>query len=214
MNIMEMADRIQSLRKARGLSQEELAERLGISRQAVSKWESGQSMPELDKVTALSDCFGVTTDYLLKGVEPEKQEADRGLGSRVLYIASTAIIFIGLFAGCAGWYEDQSPASFLGGMCAQAMGAAGYFIGKVLSGEKPPFAVKWLNVLGGAFMPCSILAEAFFRGGSSPFPNWPAPYPVDVGHLAVFLPLYLAAAAGSWFLLRRAGRRKRQGSDK
>lgn len=67
---MNMADRIQYLRKAKGISQEELADQVGVSRQAVSKWESEQSMPDLDKVIAMSDFFGVTTDYILKGIEP------------------------------------------------------------------------------------------------------------------------------------------------
>lgn len=68
---MNIADRIQHLRKAEGLSQEELADKVGVSRQAVSKWESGQSTPDLDKVVMMSDLFKVTTDYILKGVEPE-----------------------------------------------------------------------------------------------------------------------------------------------
>ena len=54
------------LRKKQGWSQEELAERLGVSRQAVSKWESGQTLPDMDKLLLLSEVFGVTTDYLLK----------------------------------------------------------------------------------------------------------------------------------------------------
>lgn len=66
---MTIAERIQSLRKARGLSQEELAEQVGVSRQAVGKWEAGQSQPDLDKVIALSGFFGVSCDYLLKGEE-------------------------------------------------------------------------------------------------------------------------------------------------
>lgn len=69
---MNMADRIQYLRKAKGISQEELAEKVGVSRQAVSKWESEQSMPDLEKIIAMSDFFEVTTDYLLKGIEPAK----------------------------------------------------------------------------------------------------------------------------------------------
>ena len=66
---MTMADRIQALRKAKGISQEELADHIGVSRQAVSKWESEQSSPDLEKVILLSDYFEVTTDYLLKGID-------------------------------------------------------------------------------------------------------------------------------------------------
>ena len=63
---MIMADKIIELRKKSGWSQEELAEKLGVSRQSVSKWESAQSVPDLKKILAMSEIFGVSTDYLLK----------------------------------------------------------------------------------------------------------------------------------------------------
>lgn len=63
---MILADKIMSLRKKCGWSQEELAEQLGISRQSVSKWESGMSIPDLEKIVKMSALFGVSTDYLLK----------------------------------------------------------------------------------------------------------------------------------------------------
>ena len=67
---MNMADRIQYLRKNKGLSQEKLAEKVGVSRQAVSKWESEQSTPDIEKIIIISELFEVTTDYILKGIEP------------------------------------------------------------------------------------------------------------------------------------------------
>ena len=70
---MSIADRILMLRKSKGMSQEQLAEAVGVSRQAVSKWESEQASPDPEKIITLSEIFGVTTDYLLKGVEPEKE---------------------------------------------------------------------------------------------------------------------------------------------
>ena len=63
---MIMADKIIELRKKNGWSQEELAEKLGVSRQSVSKWESAQSVPDLKKILTMSEIFGVSTDYLLK----------------------------------------------------------------------------------------------------------------------------------------------------
>lgn len=63
---MILADKIIDLRKKNGWSQEELAARLGVSRQSVSKWESAQSIPDLDRILKMSDLFGVSTDYLLK----------------------------------------------------------------------------------------------------------------------------------------------------
>lgn len=63
---MEFAEKIMRLRKVQGLSQDELAEQLGVSRQAVSKWESGQAMPEVDKLVKLADAFGLQVDDLLR----------------------------------------------------------------------------------------------------------------------------------------------------
>mgnify|MGYP004457172673 FL=1 len=64
--MMIMAEKITMLRKRSGWSQEELAEKLGVSRQAVSKWESGASLPDLDRMVKISQLFCVSTDYLLK----------------------------------------------------------------------------------------------------------------------------------------------------
>ncbi len=63
---MNIADKIMCLRKKKGWSQEELASRLNVSRQSVSKWESDVSTPEMDKILELSRIFNVTTDYLMK----------------------------------------------------------------------------------------------------------------------------------------------------
>ena len=63
---MRFHDKLQKLRKEKGFSQEALAEILGVSRQAISKWESGQTYPETDKLIILSEIFGVTLDSLLK----------------------------------------------------------------------------------------------------------------------------------------------------
>ena len=70
---MNVADRIQNLRKIKGISQEQLAEAIGVSRQAVSKWESEQSTPDLEKIVLMSNFFDATTDYLLKGIEPTNE---------------------------------------------------------------------------------------------------------------------------------------------
>ena len=64
---MNLTERITEQRRIKGWSQEELAYRLGVSRQAVSKWESSQSTPDLERIIQMSELFGVTTDWLLKG---------------------------------------------------------------------------------------------------------------------------------------------------
>lgn len=66
---MTISDKIQELRKENGLSQEQLAEKMGVSRQAVSKWESGICVPDIENIIALSELFEVSTDYLIKGEE-------------------------------------------------------------------------------------------------------------------------------------------------
>ncbi len=66
---MDYPEKLLTLRKAKDLTQEQLAEKLGVSRQSVSKWESGQATPELEKIVSLSAIFDVTTDYLLKSSE-------------------------------------------------------------------------------------------------------------------------------------------------
>ncbi|MCM1132354.1 MAG: helix-turn-helix domain-containing protein [Ruminococcus flavefaciens] len=75
---MILADKIIELRKKAGISQEELAEKLGVSRQSVSKWEMAQSTPDLNRILKMSEIFGVTTDYLLKDkidlAKPESAE--------------------------------------------------------------------------------------------------------------------------------------------
>lgn len=63
---MIFADKLIRLRKQAGLSQEELASELNISRQSVYKWEQAQSIPDLDKIIQLSTFFNVSTDYLIK----------------------------------------------------------------------------------------------------------------------------------------------------
>ena len=97
-SIMNIADRIQTLRKSRGISQEELADKIGVSRQAVSKWESEQSSPDLEKIILLSDCFDVTTDYLLKGIEPVEDEPKTKADARIFSVLATVLNFIGLLA--------------------------------------------------------------------------------------------------------------------
>ena len=70
---MILADKIISLRKRAGWSQEELAQQLNVTRQSVSKWEGAQSVPDMDKILQMSRIFGVTTDFLLKDELEEEQ---------------------------------------------------------------------------------------------------------------------------------------------
>jgi len=70
---MALSEKLYTLRKKSGLSQEQLAEQLSVSRQAISKWESGQSVPESDKLLAISNYFDISLDYLMKEDEEPKE---------------------------------------------------------------------------------------------------------------------------------------------
>ena len=73
---MIFAEKVMLQRKKNGWSQEELAEKMGVSRQAVGKWETSQSVPDLAKILQLAELFGVTTDYLLKDDMEEEEFAE------------------------------------------------------------------------------------------------------------------------------------------
>ena len=90
---MNVADRIFELRKRKGLSQEELANEIGVSRQAISKWESEQSTPDIDKIRELCKIFNVSADYLLNGEEPQKKAYDF---KRILFSLGSLFDWIGL----------------------------------------------------------------------------------------------------------------------
>ncbi len=203
---MNMADRIQYLRKTKGISQEELADKVSVSRQAVSKWESEQSTPDLEKIIIMSDYFGVTTDYILKGIEPieDKEQKSKEIASKVLYISSTAFVAIGLFCAFGSWYEKQTMEAVWGSMIIQAVGIAGYFIGKLLSTEKAPFYVNWLNVVGISFMPVSLLTGFIsilvFKQGAI------APYPTGLFHALAFCLIFFMVCIASFIFIKKRSR--------
>ncbi len=69
---MKLHEKIYYCRKKSGMSQETLAEKIGVSRQAISKWETGDAVPELSKLKSLCDIFGVTADWMISEDEPEE----------------------------------------------------------------------------------------------------------------------------------------------
>lgn len=83
---MEFSNRLYQLRKQKGMSQEELANRLNVSRQTISKWEVGDSTPDMEKLAAISDLFEVSLDQLVMGKEPvtEKSEFLNNMKEKVL----------------------------------------------------------------------------------------------------------------------------------
>lgn len=102
---MNIADRIQCLRKNKGLSQEELADKVGVSRQAVSKWESEQSTPDIEKIIIMSELFEVTTDYILKGIEPVSMTNKKTMYSLYLGFALIFATIAGIWSFTANRFR-------------------------------------------------------------------------------------------------------------
>ena len=200
---MNLADRIQQLRKRKGISQEELADRIGVSRQAVSKWESGQTSPDLEKIVLLSDCFEVTTDYLLKGVspaqaqiEPAQTGSDQTVsvqsvsaqivpGVQIFTMAGSALNLIGLIAAAMIWYERQTAAATAAGLILMVAGCVVYGIGILKAdGEAKGRAKKtfWsVNVWILPFIPLSMVYNILFGSFGT------APYPILIGPVSGFV---------------------------
>jgi len=106
---MSFSEKLTELRKKEGLSQEELGYRLNVTRQTVSKWELGQTTPEMDKILELSKIFNVSTDELIGSVEteynsnPVKEEktVDKDKKKRIIIIAVVAVVVVALFLGAS-----------------------------------------------------------------------------------------------------------------
>lgn len=102
---MTLGEKIQKLRKQRGLSQEALAEKVTVTRQTISKWELGQSTPDLDFIAQLSDIFNVSSDYLIKDemIEPDEllyKKRSYHLSERGKRIILVVVSAAALIAGC------------------------------------------------------------------------------------------------------------------
>ena len=113
---MTLGEKILTLRKARGWSQEELAGRIGVTRQALSRWESDTAVPDTVNVVELSDLFGVSCDYLLREKWTEDrvavpQEKD-SLEQRIVAWALTALGTAGVLVMTIRWsiaHTDMGP---------------------------------------------------------------------------------------------------------
>lgn len=110
---MTLSEKIAALRTGLGLSQGDVAEKLEVSRQSVSKWETGQSVPEVDKLIKLADLFGVSVDELVR--EGERPQPPQTPEPQVIYVkekqgltgiqtAGVCVELIGLGWTCWAWW--------------------------------------------------------------------------------------------------------------
>ncbi len=192
---MNIADRIQHLRKTKGISQEELADKIGVSRQSVSKWESEQTSPDLEKVILMSDYFEVSTDYLLKGIEPATNVTQEdNPNANIFAITATAFHFLGLIIAAMVWYEERTATATAIGLILAVIGVMIYGIGMAVADAATKESAKRLylsvNVWSVTFIPLSLAYNIFAGGGQV------APYPIlpDNGIIgfALFWVCYIA----------------------
>ena len=194
---MNIADRIQSLRKIKGISQEELADKIGVTRQSVSKWESEQSTPDIEKIILLSEYFEVTTDYLLKGIENvESTKAKKDIAP-IFNIVATTLNVIGTVMACLFWNETQRTGSIVAGLVFIILGTMIFFVGMSQTDDrdKEIYSFKFwkTNVWLVSFVPVSILYNLMF--------GVVAPYPIPFSNtLAFFDVFWLAYVIGMGYL--------------
>ena len=205
---MNIADRIQSLRKIKGVSQEELADKIGVTRQAVSKWESEQSTPDIEKVILLSDYFDVTTDYLLKGIESVENSKVKKNMTPIFNIVPTTLNVIGTVLACFLWSETQKTGTIVAGLIFIILGTMLFFIGRPQSDgkDKEIYNSKFwkVNVWFVSFEPVSVLYNALF--------GVVAPYPMPFGNFLIIFALFWLAYIGVMIYLTFAHIKKEKAS--
>ncbi len=171
---MTIADRILKLRKMKGISQEELADKIGVSRQAVSKWESEQSIPDIEKVILLSNYFEVTTDYLLKGIESSKISKKENSNIYFFNTVATSLTILGIIMSSFIWYATQEVGGIIAGLVFIVLGIMIFSIGTYQSTGKEKIIVKskfWkINIWIVTFIPLAMVYNILIGGILAPYP--------------------------------------------
>lgn len=110
---MDFSNHLASIRRQKNLSQDQLAEKLNITRQAISKWESGQSMPDLEMLVRLYEILETSTDQLLLGTEPVKKGKSGKANTGIVFFAVTGIFLAVVFVcGIAMYMVNLYNGSF------------------------------------------------------------------------------------------------------
>lgn len=211
---------MQKLRRQSGLSQEQLAVRLSVSRQAVSKWELDEAMPDTDNVVQLSRLLGVSCDYLLREevdeqaaapappdgpppAPPGKTHLTKQGWIHSARILSLSVCAIGLMLALAGHFFVNLPVLMILGLAAQVLGVALFELAVPRMGEQGPLArLDFLIAACWLIIP-ALLTLAFWHGFWYGGLIW-----FSLPELVVLtLPLGAAATALLLVLRRRAARK-------
>ena len=117
---MELKDKLLKLRKEKGMSQQELANELNVSRQSISKWKLGESQPELNNIVMISELYHVSTDYLLKDIIVNDQKENETC--QKVFVISVLMVLFGVISTHILWNQYQNSFSLLVGMFIQIVG--------------------------------------------------------------------------------------------
>lgn len=174
---MTFSEKLLRLRRQAGLSQEELAERLQVSRQAVSRWELGTALPDAPNLLALSRLFAVSTDYLLReewesdraaeGAAPAPTEEQKERGRRRGLLALLGLSAVGTVLAAAGWWVLQLDWAVLLALALHVACAAGFELAFRWQGEPEAGALRYrrrfyrIFVWLAAFFPLQLLSYRF-----------------------------------------------------
>ncbi len=165
---MAIEERIQDLRKGKGLSQEQLAETLGVSRQAVSKWESGHSFPEIEKLIAMSELFGVTVDYILKGETPfsqnDKRYSAQIIGSQAISAVAAMLFAVGIFSTFGRLGDGSYTMDIFGGLVIESVAVTLVLVGFFVAGGRVLSKLLWIaNMLLTGILPSLLFSLLLLR---------------------------------------------------
>ncbi len=203
---MTFGEKLQKLRKAQGMSQEQLAVQLGLSRQAVSKWELNEATPDTENVVQLSRIFAVSTDYLLLDEVdgPLGQPPEERTNPHAGLILGLAVCAVGLLAAAGGWAYWQNAIPLAVGLIIQVLGVALFELqtaylpppgGPALARTRFYAAACWLVAPIPVFFGCGLC----FRFVARPYGAWL--------QWAAVLAAYLLVCAVTCAVLARVRRR-------
>ena len=189
---MIFKEKLTKLRKSNGMSQEELAEKIEVSRQAISKWELGDSIPDSDKIVALSKIFNVTTDYFLKDeienptatIIIQDSSEKKIIISKLLRFLETLSYAIGLLVAWTIWIkecnkflycEGRAPmgaVAILIGFLVQSLGIACHSFANYFHKSKLTLGQTYLNLTFLVFIPLSTLFTMCLDFRLAPYPYY------------------------------------------
>lgn len=208
---MNIADRIQQLRKSKGISQEELANSIGVSRQAVSKWESAQSVPDIEKIILLSDYFETTTDFLLKGIAPALVPEKR-YSAMMFALIGTILNAIGLVSSIVIWIEQQRAYAVGLGFAVMLIGTGIFLMGQFLDTRDKQKAKRFFLLPGVwilLFVPMAFCFNTLMGLKGGGFSWWIAPVPMPMHSYKTFglyWIIYIAVCTAIDILIARQNR--------